>query len=93
MERIKGSGALLPQPLTITDEKSLWGADVFIGISKEIPDANMEKSSTEFIFITPLAQNAQNSMERIIRCYWQRYHDFCVEFESAERTLYFHNKW
>ncbi len=49
MERIKGSGALLPQPLTITDEKSLWGADVFIGISKEIPNATMEKISGTFL--------------------------------------------
>ena len=25
MERIKEAGALLPEPLTVTDERSLWG--------------------------------------------------------------------
>jgi hypothetical protein len=49
MEFIKGSGALLPEPLTLTDEKSLWGADVYIGVSKEIPGAKVEKISGTFL--------------------------------------------
>ena len=49
MELIKDSGALLPEPLMFTDEKSLWGADVYIGVSKEVPGAKMEKISGTFL--------------------------------------------
>jgi hypothetical protein len=49
MELIKESGALLPEPLMLTDEKSLWGADVYIGVSKEVPGAKTEKISGTFL--------------------------------------------
>lgn len=49
MELINDSDALLPEPLMFTDEKSLWGADVYIGVSKEVPGAKMEKISGNFL--------------------------------------------
>ena len=39
MELIKEAGALSPQPLMLSDENSLWGSDVYIAVSKEIPGA------------------------------------------------------
>ncbi|MCZ7400654.1 MAG: hypothetical protein O8C61_00355 [Candidatus Methanoperedens sp.] len=49
MELIKGAEALSPQPLILSDENSLWGSDVYIAVSKEIPGAQMEKISGTFL--------------------------------------------
>lgn len=49
MELIKEAGALSPQPLMLSDENSLWGSDVYIAVSKEIPGAQMEKLSGTFL--------------------------------------------
>jgi hypothetical protein len=49
MERIKAADALSPEPLMLSDEKSLWGADLYIAVSKEVPGAQMEKISGTFL--------------------------------------------
>ena len=49
MERIKAAGALAPEPLMLSDEKSLWGADVYIGVGKEVPGAEMKRISGTFL--------------------------------------------
>lgn len=49
MEKIKSAGALAPAPLTLTDENSLWGADVYIAVSKEVPGEKMEKIPGTFL--------------------------------------------
>jgi len=49
MERIKEFDALAPEPLMLSDEKSLWGADIYIAVSKEVPEAKMEKISGTFL--------------------------------------------
>jgi len=49
MELIKEAGALSPQPLMLSDENSLWGSDVYIAVSKEIPGAQIEKISGTFL--------------------------------------------
>ncbi|MAG08116.1 hypothetical protein CMO89_01480 [Candidatus Woesearchaeota archaeon] len=49
MERIKKANALAPEPVLLSDEKSLWGADIYIAISKEVPEAEMEKISGTFL--------------------------------------------
>jgi len=49
MELIKEAEALSPQPLLLSDENSLWGSDVYIAVSKEIPGAQMEKISGTFL--------------------------------------------
>ncbi|GAF93149.1 unnamed protein product, partial [marine sediment metagenome] len=49
MERIKEAGALAPEPLLLSDEKSLWGADVYIAVAKEVPGAEMAKISGTFL--------------------------------------------
>ncbi len=49
MEKIKEANALAPEPLMITDENSLWGADIYIAVSKEVPGSEMEKISGTFL--------------------------------------------
>jgi hypothetical protein len=49
MEVIKGADALAPEPLMLSDEKSLWGADIYIAVSKDVPQAQMERISGTFL--------------------------------------------
>ena len=49
MELIKKAGALTPKPLMLSDEKSLWGADIYIAVSKEILGAEMVRISGTFL--------------------------------------------
>ena len=49
MEKIEEAGALTPEPLVLSDDKSLWGADVYIAVSKEVPGAEMTRVSGTFL--------------------------------------------
>lgn len=49
MEKIKAANALTPELLLLSDEKSMWGSDVYIAVSKEVPGAQMEKISGTFL--------------------------------------------
>ncbi len=49
MELINKADALNPQPLMLSDEHSPWKANIYIGVSKEIPGAEMEEISGTFL--------------------------------------------
>ncbi len=49
MEKIKAADALASSPLMFTDENSLWGADVFIAVGREVPGAVIERMSGTFL--------------------------------------------
>ena len=49
MERIQRAGALPPKPLMLCEEKSLWGSDVYIAVSKDVPGAEMVRVSGTFL--------------------------------------------
>jgi len=49
MEQIQKADALPPQPLMLSDEKSSWGCDIYIAVSKEVPGAEMAKISGRFL--------------------------------------------
>jgi hypothetical protein len=49
MEKIKAADALEPEPVLLSDEKSLWGADIYIAVSKDVPGAEMVKISGTFL--------------------------------------------
>ena len=49
MEMIQKADALSPEPLLLSDEKSLWGADIYIAVSKEVPGAEMVRVSGTFL--------------------------------------------
>lgn len=48
-EKIKNADALTPEPLMLTDEKSTWGADVYIAVSREVPESEIVKVSGTFL--------------------------------------------
>ena len=49
MERLQAADALAPEPLMLVDEKSLWGSDVYIAVSKEVPGAEMARVPGTFM--------------------------------------------
>jgi hypothetical protein len=49
MGKIQAAGALAPEPLLLSDENSLWGADVYIAVAKEVPGSEMARVSGTFL--------------------------------------------
>ncbi len=49
MELIQKAGARAPYQLMLTDEKSLWGADIYIDVAKDVSGAQMAKLSGTFL--------------------------------------------
>jgi hypothetical protein len=49
MEMIEKAMAKAPYQLMLTDEKSLWGADIYIDVAKDVPGAQMAKLSGTFL--------------------------------------------
>jgi len=49
MKLIEQAQAKAPYQLMLTDEKSLWGADIYIDVVKEVPGATMAKISGTFL--------------------------------------------
>lgn len=49
LELIEKANAKAPQQLMLTDEKSLWGADIYIDVSKAVPGAQMATISGTFL--------------------------------------------
>jgi len=49
MGKIQQAGALAPEPLLLVDESSLWGADVYIAVSKSVPGSEMARISGTFL--------------------------------------------
>jgi len=49
MELIERAGAKAEHQLMLTDEKSLWGADIYIDVSKDVPGAQMATISGKFL--------------------------------------------
>jgi len=49
MNRIQEAGALVPEPLVLSDEKSLWGSNIYISASKEVPGAEMTRVTGTFL--------------------------------------------
>jgi len=49
MATIEAAGAAADEMIVLSDEKSLWGADVYIAISKDIPGARTTTLSGSFL--------------------------------------------
>jgi hypothetical protein len=49
MELIKKADALVPDFLLLSDEKSLWGSDLYIAVSKEVPEAETVRISGTYL--------------------------------------------
>jgi hypothetical protein len=49
MELIEKADARAPQQLMLTDEKFMWGCDIFIDVAKNVPGAQMAALSGKFL--------------------------------------------
>ena len=49
MERINSADALEAEPLVLSDENSLWGSDLYIAVTKDVPGAKMVRLSGTFL--------------------------------------------
>jgi hypothetical protein len=49
MELIKKAQAGSPYQLMLTDEKSMWGSDLYIDVARDVPGAQMAKISGTFL--------------------------------------------
>lgn len=49
MEMISKAGALEKEGIMLSDEKSMWGSEIFIAVTKEVPGAKMERISGTFL--------------------------------------------
>lgn len=49
MEKIKTAGALTQTPLMLSDEKSLWGSDIYIAVTKAVPGSETVRLSGTFL--------------------------------------------
>jgi hypothetical protein len=49
MKLIEAAGAEAEYQLMLTDENSLWGADIYIDVVKEVPEAQMAALSGTFL--------------------------------------------
>ncbi len=49
MKLIEAANVKAEHQLMLTDEKSLWGADIYIDVSKEVPNAQMATISGTFL--------------------------------------------
>jgi hypothetical protein len=49
MTRIEAAGAASDRNVILSDENSLWGADVYIEVAKDVPGVNMATISGSFL--------------------------------------------
>ena len=49
MEKITAADALAAEPVLLSDENSLWGADIYIAVEKDVPDSQMQKISGTYL--------------------------------------------
>ena len=49
MELIEKANAKAPYQLMLTDENSLWGADIYIDVAKKVPGAQMTTLTGTFL--------------------------------------------
>ena len=49
MGALEGASASTDTKMALSDENSLWGADVYIEVTKDIPEANMSAISGTFL--------------------------------------------
>ena len=83
MELIEKAGAKAPYQLMLTDEKSLWGADIYIDVSKEVPGAQMTTLSG--IFLTKVFEGPYQNAGK-----WALEMKDCVKSKNKElKKIYF----
>jgi hypothetical protein len=83
MERIAQAQALAPELIVLSDEKSLWGTDVYIAVAKDVPGAEMVKLSGTFL------SRVFEGPYKNIRQWIKQMTDYVQERGKAMKKLYF----
>lgn len=84
LEAIKAAGAAPEKRLILTDENSLWGADVYFEVTREIPNARM--TSISGTFQSKVFEGSYRNMGA-----WIKEMDALVSGSGRQiRKLYFH---
>ncbi len=82
-EKITRADALSPEPLLLSDEKSMWKSDVYIAVSKEVPDAEMVRLSGNFL--TKVFEGPYSGTSKWVRAM----NDFIKSKGKEAKKLYF----
>jgi hypothetical protein len=64
MEKIRKANALIPEPLMLSDEASLWRSNIYVAVSKEVPGAKIVRLSGNFL--TKVFEGEYRNMKRWI---------------------------
>ena len=83
VKKIEEAGATAPEPLVLSDEKSLWSSDVYIAVSKEVPGAEMARLSGTFL--TKVFEGSYGNTTKWVRAM----QDFIKSRGKEAKKLYF----
>jgi hypothetical protein len=83
MTAIEAAGAALDETIVLSDENSLWGADVYIAVSKDVPGARTAALSGTFL------AKVFEGPYRNVRNWIQEMKSFVEGKGKAFRKLYF----
>ncbi|GAF94959.1 unnamed protein product, partial [marine sediment metagenome] len=83
MAKIEAAGALSSEPLVLSDEKSMWQSDLYIAVTKEVPDAEMVKLSGTFL--TKVFEGSYGNMSSWVRAM----NDYIKSKGKEAKKLYF----
>ncbi len=83
MEKIAKAGALAAVPFMLSDENSMWGADIYIEVSKNVPDSQMVRLSGTFL--TKVFEGPYKN----IRSWINQMKDFVASKGKEMKKLYF----
>jgi hypothetical protein len=83
LSRIEAAGASLEGNVILSDENSLWHADVYIGVAKDVPGADM--TSISGTFLCKVFEGPYQNMSKWIA----RMKDFVGSKGKESRKLYF----
>jgi len=83
MAKIEAAGALSSEPLVLSDEKSMWKSDLYISVTREVPDAEMVSLSGTFL--TKVFEGSYKDMSKWIKAMQQ----FVSSRGKEAKKLYF----
>ena len=52
MDKIDKESALSAEPIILSDENSLWGSDLYISVTKDVPDHSIVKGNPAEVVLT-----------------------------------------
>jgi len=84
MEKINKADALSGDPIMLSDESSAWKSNIYIGVSKDVPDAKMVKISGTFL--TKVFEGHYKN----IKIWMEEMKDFVKFKDKKMKNLYFY---